>query len=194
MNRKRAQVAGKLSEPLGDAEVRSPSDASGQDGQQEQATSNNSKEDSDVAATAEGQPPGLDDARHAASQRAAYQADVLRHLVFPSFMAESLGLEDSIESRAYVVYLRRLLQEAGNPTDPIERMMLEQLALAHLRIGQLHANAGKSKSTEACKIYTSGASRLLGEFRRTALALRVYQAHAPKLKSEAKLKILKIAE
>jgi hypothetical protein len=141
-------------------------------------------------------PPGLDAARHAATQRAVQQAEVMRQTLFPAMMADALGYEGTFEGRAYKVYLERLLEDAGNPRDPIERMMLEQLALAHFRIGQLHVSAGHARSTEAAKIYNSGAARLLGEFRRTALALRVYKTGVPEGKAQAKerLKIHKIAQ
>lgn len=140
-------------------------------------------------------PPGLDAAKHAAAQRAAYQAEVMRECLFPTLMADALGYDNIFDSRAYKVYLQRLLDDAGNPADPVERMMLEQLALAHYRIGQLQVNAGQSKGTEATKIYNAAASRLLGEFRRTALALRAYRTHVPEGKSEQpRLKIFKAAQ
>lgn len=139
-------------------------------------------------------PPGLDEARHAAAQRAAFQAEVMRQALFPAMMADALGYDNTFESRAYKVYLERLLQDAGNPTDPVERMMLEQLALAHFRIGQLQVSAGHAKALEATKIYNSAASRLLGEFRRTALALRVYRGRVPEDKPQKNLKIFKMAQ
>jgi hypothetical protein len=73
-------------------------------------------------------------------------------------------------------------------------MMLEQLALAHFRIGQLQVNAGRSNGTEATKTYNAAASRLLGEFRRTALALCAYRTRVPEGKLEKKLKLFKAAQ
>lgn len=139
-------------------------------------------------------PPGLGDARHAAAQRAAQQAQIMSENLFPAMMADALGYEGTFESRAYKVYLARLLEDAGNPADPIERMMLQQLGLAHFRLGQLHAAAGHSKTLEAVKIYNSVTARLWGEFRRTALALRLYKAHIPESRAESKLKIHKMAQ
>ena len=80
----------------------------------------------------------------------------------------ALGLDSLFESRTYKVYLERLIEDAGDPADPIERMLLEQLALAHFRIGQLHVSAGRAEGIEAVKVYNSVAARMLGEFRRTA--------------------------
>ena len=49
-------------------------------------------------------------------------------------------------------YLRQLLRDAGDPADPIERMMIEQIALVHHKIGELYYRSasceqpGKSQS------------------------------------------------
>ena len=138
-------------------------------------------------------PPGLDADRHAAAQRAAFQADMLRQTVFPALMADAIGYDQLFDGRAYKVYLERLLADAGNPTDPVEVMLLEQLALAHLRIGQMHVTAGRAQGLEATKILNGAASRLLGEFRRTALALRAYRGRVPKRKTSSPLKLVKAA-
>lgn len=124
-------------------------------------------------------PPGLDAARHAAAQRAAHQADALRRAVFPALMADAIGLDRLFDGRSYKAYLEGLLRDAGSPTDPVEVTLVEQLALAHFRIGQLHATAGKAQGLEATKILNGVTSRLLGEFRRTALALRAYRGRVP---------------
>ncbi len=141
-------------------------------------------------------PPGLDDARHAAAQRVAHQAEVLRKGVFPALMASALSLDNFFETASYKLHLEQILEEAGNPTDPVERMMIEQLALAHLRIAQLHVGAGQAKATEAIKVYNAATARLWGEFRRTALALRAYRTSAPKTHTEKKerLKLYKMAQ
>ena len=73
-------------------------------------------------------------------------------------------------------------------------MLLEQLALAHFRIGQLHVSAGSAQGLEAVKVYNSVAARMLGEFRRTALALRVVQAGVPKGEAAKKVKLYKLAQ
>lgn len=118
----------------------------------------------------------------------------MRTSLFPALVADALGYDNLFDSAAYKVYLERLLDDAGNPGDPVERMMLEQLALAHFRIGQLQVSAGKSKGTEATKLYNSAASRLLGEFRRTALALRAYRTRQPEARPEKNLKLFKAAQ
>ena len=141
--------------------------------------------------------PGLDDAQHAAAQRAAHDADMLRKGLFPILMADALGYSSAFNPHAYKLYLDKLLEDAGNPDDPIEHMMIEQLALAHFRIAQLHASAGQAKGIEAAKIYNAAAARMLGEFRRTALGLRAYRTRVPEGRPEAdaaKMKLYKAAQ
>ena len=138
-------------------------------------------------------PAGLDPARHAAAQKRAQQAEILRKGAFPALMATALSIDPYFETGAYRIYLEQLKQDAGNPTDPIEVMLIEQLCMAHWRIAQLHVSAGQAKSVEAIKAYNSATARLWGEFRRTALALRVYQGAATKGKAADKLKIFKAA-
>lgn len=139
-------------------------------------------------------PPGLDAARHAAAQRRAQGAEVLHKGVFSSLMASALAIDSFFDTGAYRLYLEQIKAEAGNPTDPIEIMLIEQLCMAHFRIAQLHGSAGHAKSIEGIKAYNSATARLWGEFRRTALALRVYQATAPKGKSATRLKLFKAAQ
>ena len=73
-------------------------------------------------------------------------------------------------------------------------MMVQQLVLAHFRIAQLHAAAGQAQALEGIKILNSAAARMLGEFRRTALALRLYCGRVPEGQPEKNLKVFKIAQ
>jgi hypothetical protein len=147
-----------------------------------------------AAGTAQDPPAGLDTARHAAAQRRAQGAELLRKGAFSALMATALAIDPFLETGAYRLYLEQLKEDAGNPRDPIEVMLIEQLCMAHWRIAQLHGSAALAKSIEGTKMYNTVTSRLLGEFRRTALALRAYQAAAPKGKSDAKLKLFKAAQ
>jgi len=138
-----------------------------------------------------GHRPGLDTAKHAHLQRLAQQAESLRTELFPTLMADAIGYSANFDAGAYVLYLERLLEEAGNPTDPVEKMLLKQLAIADFRIAQLHCSAAATDAIEVVKIYNSAAARLTGEFRRVALALSVYRNQAPKSRSDGKLKVAK---
>lgn len=58
------------------------------------------------------------------------------------------------------------------------RMMVEQLAMANCRIGQLHANAACATSAQSEIAYTLAAAKLMSETRKTSLALQQYIAAA----------------
>jgi hypothetical protein len=127
----------------------------------------------------------------ATPQRAARGAELLRLTAFPS--ATALGLDALVDPTGCRCYLDAVIRDAGGPTDPIEVMMLEQLALAHHRIAQLHGCAGQANQPEAVKVYSAAAARLWGEFRRTALALRLYRGRAPGDRAE-EARALKFAQ
>ena len=118
----------------------------------------------------------------------------MRQTLFSAMMTDAVGHEATFGSSAYKVYLDRLIQDAGNPSNPVQRMMLEQLALAHYRFGQLQVQASGAKTIEGVKIYSSAASRLLGEFRRTALALHAYGSRVPGDRTQGMLKVYKQAQ
>ncbi len=68
------------------------------------------------------------------------------------------------------------------------------MCLAHFRIAQVHVGAGAAKSAEAAKLYNAAAARLLGEFRRTALALQVLRGRSPGAEPRERLKVYKGAQ
>ncbi len=67
------------------------------------------------------------------------------------------------------------------PSDPLEAMLVEQLALGHHAIGRTHVRAATAGNADAAKIYYSAAARLQGEFRQSLLALKAYRStgHPP---------------
>lgn len=75
---------------------------------------------------------------------------------------------------AFKSYLDKLLQELGT-TEVIERMLVEELVGAHHNIGRLHVQAALSKQPEEQRVLNCAAARLMGEFRRSALALKSYR-------------------
>jgi len=76
---------------------------------------------------------------------------------------------------SYKLLLDDYLQAAGAPTDPVERMLLEQLFIAHHVAGRLHARAGTRERLEEVQAFLAAAARLMGEFRRSLLALKAYR-------------------
>jgi hypothetical protein len=139
-------------------------------------------------------PAGLDAARHAAAQRAAHQAEVLDKGVFAALMASALALDQFFETSAYRAYLEQVLVQAGNPADPLEKMLITQACLCHFRVAQLHVGASQAKGVEAVRAYNAVAARLLGEMRRTVLAIHAYPGRVPEDKPEPKIKLAKAAQ
>src|SRR5262249_8131885 len=96
---------------------------------------------------------------------------------------------------SYKALLDDYLQAAGATSDPVERMVLEQLFLSHHVVGRLHARAGTRDRLEEVQAFLAAAARLMAEFRRSSLALKAYRerpaakhADAPVPRAEPKRK------
>jgi hypothetical protein len=106
----------------------------------------------------------------------------LRNSIPALFMFASLKKPfGEIDEKAYRIYRDRLLADCGSPTDPIEAMVLEQLALAHFNLGLLHCKAANAGHVAATAAYSAAASRLMAEFRCSSLGLQAYRAAARQL-------------
>ena len=119
--------------------------------------------------------PKLTAQQYAALAKAEREADIIQDALFAASMAGAISASNGVSSSGFKVFLERLLKQAGNPTDPVERMMIEQLALAHHRIAQLHVQAAEADTVDAAKQYTAMAIRLTGELRRMSLAIKQYR-------------------
>jgi hypothetical protein len=86
-----------------------------------------------------------------------------------------------IEPQAYMIYHERLLADCGGPSDPVEVMLIEELAQAHSCLGLLYAKTSNTGQVEAAGIYAGAAARLMGEVRRSPLALQAYRAASRQL-------------
>jgi hypothetical protein len=120
---------------------------------------------------------------------------VLREGLFATYMATALNMDKFFDARAYRIYLANVMRDLGDPKDPIERMLIEQLCLAHFRVAQLHGAAGQANGLEGTKLLNTVAARMLGEMRRTALSLKAYRTTAmPTNRQKAQLKLFKAAQ
>jgi hypothetical protein len=100
-------------------------------------------------------------------------AGQIREGAGPAFLYGSMAaMFPKIDTAAFKIFRDRLLADAGNPSDPIEVMMIEQIVLAHMNIGRLQFKSATSDSLDAAKVYGGLAIQLLGEFRRTCLGLQ----------------------
>lgn len=85
----------------------------------------------------------------------------------------------SLPLEGFVEYVDQLMVEGGLPKDPVERMLLEQICMAHHTIGRLYVQASSADTLEQAKVFNAAATRLLAEFRRSALALKAYREPTP---------------
>ena len=112
--------------------------------------------------------------------RTAAVANNFREVAGAGYLYASLCgfVGEKISPDTYVNYFKQLLRECGTPHDPIEIMIVEQLALAHHNVGRLYAKSALAGQHEEAVAYVSAAARLAGEFRRTAIALNEYRGRA----------------
>lgn len=104
------------------------------------------------------------------------QALAYDNLVFPGNVVQALGLDDSMSLTGTRLAFTQFRQDAGGVDDPVERVLLDQLHLAHLVSSKLHADAEKAKQLEFKKLFTGAAARLMTETCRTAEAIMSIRA------------------
>src|SRR5262245_7190082 len=93
-------------------------------------------------------------------------------------------LGEAIDVETWKLYLDGVVKELGATADPVARLMIQQLALAHFALGRLHVRASTRVLPQEVAVYIGAISRLMAEFRRTALALQVYRAATPRREAD----------
>lgn len=76
-------------------------------------------------------------------------------------------------------YCQQVLADLGTPSDPLERMLIEQFILAQQSLNRMHVAAAKPESPEQADCLFSAIPRLLAELHRLALAIKEYRAPSP---------------
>jgi hypothetical protein len=92
------------------------------------------------------------------------------------YIAVTSSIAPDISTAAFKIYRQKLLEQSDSPTDPIEIMLIEQIALAHFHIGRLHLKSCSTAQAQLAVAFADAATRLTAEFRRSALALEDYRA------------------
>jgi hypothetical protein len=101
------------------------------------------------------------------------QVNAIRRGLLPSTMVDLFGTNSCLgDVKAWRKYLDDVMRDAGDPTDPVEIMLLEQVTLLHTRAIQLQTNAAQATGSASCELYTRAAVRLVTEMRKIAIALR----------------------
>jgi hypothetical protein len=101
--------------------------------------------------------------------------EVAKKFLLPVAMATAAVPGIGVSVPAYQIYLDGVLADAGDPTDPVEILMIQHLVFASLRVAELHARAGTAQGLELPKMYNAAATRLLAEFRKLAGDLEAYR-------------------
>ena len=106
---------------------------------------------------------------------ASLGAEVVRDAVMPAFMKMAIAPKGMLNGASLAVYRDQILKEAGGPTDPLERMLIEQALLANVMIVKLHGESSIASTVAGAEVYATAAVRLMAELRRTILAIREYR-------------------
>jgi hypothetical protein len=111
------------------------------------------------------------------ANQAQRDAAVVREVILPSCLWKIIN-DENAGSPGTKLAFDSMMSEAGDIKDPIEKMLVEQLILLHFRLATLQVEAAEVHEAERVKAFNGALARLLGEFRRLALALRIYRAPA----------------
>jgi hypothetical protein len=103
---------------------------------------------------------------------------VLENVFFPAQVLASLRLDDKATVTAVRLFLTRFREEAGPPRDGVERILLDQVVVAHLKVGELYALAAATSKLEFKQLYSNAAVRLLEVLCRLVTTLTSYRASA----------------
>ncbi|MEX2216524.1 MAG: hypothetical protein WD768_20595 [Phycisphaeraceae bacterium] len=99
----------------------------------------------------------------------------MRKAVIPSIVAGAVKLEKHVSPTTIGAYMEDFAHRAGGIDDPIEEVIVRQIAQADLIIGQLLEQTTRAVNALAAQAYGSTACRLISEVRRLALALKKYR-------------------
>lgn len=100
----------------------------------------------------------------------------MRKAILPSLVANAVHLEKHISTPTVGAYMDDFAQRAGSIKDPVEEVIVRQIAQADLIIGQLLAQTTRATNALAAQTYGTTACRLIAEVRRLALALKQYRS------------------
>lgn len=111
---------------------------------------------------------------HQESERRKDGIELLKNVNYAAYMSRALG-NRFFDCSTFVAYLDDLKKQIGEPEDPVEVMMMEELAFAHFQIGDISAKAAEAGQLTEQAVYYAAAARLLGEFRRLAESFQRYR-------------------
>lgn len=118
---------------------------------------------------------------------AAYrQANIIEGGYFPTCLIDSLALGENMNLFSVRVLLARMHDETGDRSDPIAKMLVDQIFAGHLHIAKLRADAAATNDFEFKRLYFNSAARLQSELCKTVQTLIDYRASRPESRPEPK--------
>ncbi len=81
-----------------------------------------------------------------------------------------------IAPEAFIEFRQQFLKDCGSPKDPLVILMVDQVLIANFAVGRLHFRSVTAKTSDAAVAYANCAAHLLGELRRSVLALDVLRS------------------
>lgn len=102
--------------------------------------------------------------------------ETMRKAIIPSIVADAVHLDKHVSTPTVGAYMDDFAQRAGGIDDPVEEVIVRQIAQADLIIGQLLAQTTRAQNAPAAQTYGNTACRLIAEVRRLALALKQYRS------------------
>lgn len=123
-----------------------------------------------------GPPPGASIALSFQPEYESFhkEAIIARDYVIPAALSQIIGPKQ-VSTMGAASYLTTVYPDGKTPADPVEKILLEQLVMAHHRSAMLNVRAHQAVNPECVAIYSTAAIRAGGEIRRTALAIRQYR-------------------
>jgi hypothetical protein len=104
------------------------------------------------------------------------QAAVIENVYYSSMTLASLGLDENATVTAMRLVLARFKEAAGNPSDPVERQLLDQLATGHLKVAELFARSEETTNIGFKALYLSAATKLLATLGQLVSTLSGYRS------------------
>lgn len=107
-----------------------------------------------------------------------YGQKVLEELHSATVLSTLAGevIANELHPGGFKLYRDALIKAVGQPVDPLENLIIDQLLWAHFSIGRLQTTAAGAATAEVNGAFTLAITRLMAEFRKTLLALREYRS------------------
>src|SRR5262249_9170058 len=98
------------------------------------------------------------------------------HNLFAANMLAGLSLDGTAGVVGLRLFFARFREEAGGPNDPVEKLLLDQILAAHVKVAELYALAAGATNIEFVRAYQNAAARLLGMLCQLIATLSGYRA------------------